>query len=234
MKKWIALAAGLAIVLGVAYLALNNPLGRLVQIAVNKFGPEILQADVRVGSVSISATDGQGKLTGLRVGNPAGFKTDHALKADVIEIVIEPASVAKDVVVIHKVLIATPDIIFEKGDKGSNFDAIQRNVEAYIGGGGEKKEKDSKGESKKMIIDSLAIRGAKVNYNGMLNLSLPDIELNNVGKKTGGATSAQVVKAIIAELNAKIALEVAKSVAISTIGGPVVGAGMAIKGLLSK
>ena len=233
MKKWIALAVLLAIVAGVGYFALNNPLGRLVQMAVNKFGPEILQAEVHVGGVNISAADGQGKLSGLRIGNPAGFKTDHAFKVDNVEIAIEPASVAKDVIVIHTVLIDAPDIIFEKGDKGSNFDAIQHNVEAYIGGG-DKKEKDSKGEGKKMIIDSLVIRNAKVNYNGMVNLSLPDIELSNLGKKSGGATSAQVVKAIIVELNAKIALALAKSALISTVGGPVVGAGMAIKGLLSK
>lgn len=233
MKKWILLAVMFAITATVGYFAFNNPLGRLVQMAVNKFGPEILQAEVHVGSVDLSASDGHGKLNGLKIGNPAGFKTDHAVKANIIEIAIEPASVAKDVVVIHKVLIDAPDIIFEKGDNGSNFDAIQRNVEAYIGKS-EKKEGDSKGESKKMMIDSLVIRNAKVNYNGMVDLTLPDIELSNIGKKSGGATSGQVVKAIIAELNAKIAVSLAKSVAITTLGGPVVGAGMAIKGLLGK
>lgn len=233
MKKLIGIVLVLLVAAGVGFFVLNNPLGRLVKMAINQFGPEMLQASVRVSGVHISASDGQGKLSGLRIGNPAGFKTDHALKADVIEIVIEPSSVAQKVVIIHKVLIDAPDIIFEKGDKGSNFDAIQHNVESYLGAS-EKKEKDSKSESKKMIIDSLIIRNAKVNYNGMLNLSLPDIELRDIGKKSGGASAAQVTKAIIAELNYRIALSLAKSAAITGIGGVAVGAGMAIKNLMGK
>lgn len=233
MKKLIGVVVVLLIAAGVGFFVLNNPLGRVIKLAINKLGPEMLQADVRVSGVNISTSDGQGRLSGLRIGNPAGFKTDHAIKADIIEIVIEPTSVAKNVIVIHKVLIDAPDIIFEKGDKGSNFDAIQRNVESYLGAGG-KKENDGKSASRKMTIDSLVIRNAKVNYNGMVDLTLPDIELRNLGKKSGGITAAQVVNAIIVELNARIALSLAKTAVITSVGGVAVGAGMAIKSLLGK
>lgn len=233
MKKILMVLVVLVVAGVAAYFMLNNPLGRLVKLAVEKFGPEMTQAEVRVSSVNIAATDGKGQINGLFLGNPKGFKTDYALKAGVVGIELEPASIAKDVVVIHKVLIDAPSIIYEKGEHGTNFDAIQHNVEQYLGAGGGKEQK-SEGGGKKLIIDSFIIRNAKVNYNGTFDLSLPDIELHGIGRKSGGATSAQVVKAIVAELNAKLMLALAKSAAIGAVGGPVVGAGMALKGLLGK
>ncbi|HEU0233725.1 MAG TPA: hypothetical protein VFQ94_01155 [Gallionella sp.] len=233
MKKTFAIVAVLVITAIAAYFMLQNPLGRLVKMAVEEFGPEMTQAAVKVSKVEISATDGRGALSRLFLGNPKGFKSDYALKAGTVEIELEPASLAKDVIVIHKILIDAPQIGYEKADGITNFDAIQRNVEEYLGTKSDKSEK-TKQSSKKMIIDSFVIRNAKVNYNGLLELTLPDIELRNVGKKTGGATSAQVVKAIIAELNTRLALALAKAAVAGGVGGVVVGAGAAIKNLFGK
>ena len=219
-----------------AYFILNNPVGRLVKLAVNEFGPKLTQADVHVSNVKIATTDGTGTLSGLFLGNPKGFKADYALKAGTIHIDIDTATIAKKVVVIHKILIDAPSIIYEKGKNGSNFDAIQRNVTQYLGSGKskDKKEASGKSEGKKLIIDSFIIKNAKVNYSGTVDLSLPDIKLSNIGRKTGGATPGQVTKAIIAELNAKMMVALAKTAAIGAVGGPVIGAGMAIKGILGK
>jgi hypothetical protein len=225
----VLLAAGVA-----AYFMLSNPVGRLVKLAVNEFGPKLTQAEVHVSNVEIATRDGKGKLSGLLLGNPKGFKTDYALKAGTIDIDLDTASLAKKVVVIHKILIDAPSIIYEKGEHGSNFDAIQHNVEQYLGAGNGKNKQAEGGESKKLIIDTFTIRNAKVNYNGTVNLSLPDIELHGIGRKGGGATSAQVVKAVIAELNAKLVVALAKTAAIGAVGGPAIGAGMAIKSLMGK
>ena len=234
MKKTLAIVAVLVIAAVAAYFVLQNPLGRLVKMAIEEFGPEMTQAAVKVSKVEISATDGRGALSGLVLGNPRGFKSDYALKAGTVEIVLEPASLAKDVMVIHKILIDAPQITYEKAGDITNFDAIQHNVEEYLGAKNGKSEKPKQGSDKKMIIDSFVIRNAKINYNGMMELTLPDIELRNVGKKTGGATSAQVVKAIIAELNAKLAMALAKAAVIGGVGGVVVGAGVALKGLFDR
>lgn len=232
MKKILAVLAVLVVAAVVAFFTLSNPLGRLVKLAIEGFGPDMVQAEVSVRSVDISASDGQGKLVGLLVGNPKGFKTSHALKADTVEIAVEPASLTKDVVILRKILIDAPNIIYEKNDNRNNFDAIQKNVEAYLNKSG--KKKDDKGAATKLIIDSLVIRNAQVNYNGTLDLSLPDIELRNVGKNSGGVTSAQLTKLIITELNSKIALALAKAGAIGIVGGAAIGVGMAIKELLGK
>jgi len=231
MKKSHIAALSLLVVAAIAaYLWFSNPLNALVKAAIEKFGTEMIQAQVSVGKVALSPTDGKGALSGLSLGNPKGFKASHAFKAGRIELALEPASLAEDVILIHRIYIDAPDISYEKNDSGTNFDAIQRNVEHYLGAS--KKEAAGKDAPKKMIIESLVIRNAKVNYNGMLDLKLPDIELRNIGKKSGGATSAQVAKAVVAELNEKLVIALAKTAAIGAVGGIAVGVGMGIKNLL--
>lgn len=210
MKKIYIILIVLLVVVGDLYFVLNNPVGRLAQMAIEELAPKITQAEVRVGSVKISAADGQGEIDGLMLGNPKGFKTKYAFKADRILVGIEPASVIENVVVIRKVQIDAPQINYEKGEKESNFDAIQHNVEQYAGAGNEdKKDKDA---AKKLIIDSLVIHDAKVSYGGSTPLTLPDIELHNIGKDTGGATSAQVVRELVGELLKQMALAIPKTI----------------------
>ncbi len=216
-KSHIALVALLVIAAAVAYVWYSNPLNALVKAAIEKFGTEMTKAEVSVSRVNLSPTDGQGELSGLSLGNPKGFNTDHAFKAGHIELALEPASLADDVILIHKIHIDSPDISYEKNGRRTNFDAIQRNVERYLGAS-KKAPRDEEQASKKMIIESLVIRNAKVNYNGLVDLKLPDIKLRNIGKRHGGATSAQVTRAIVAELNAKLAIALARNVASSGVG----------------
>lgn len=224
---WIVL---LAIALVGAVLILQNPLGKLAKLAIEEFGPTLTQSKVTVGKVKISAADGHGSISNLFVGNPKGFKTDYALQAGLIDVVIDPASVTEDVLLIPSIVIDAPRITYEKNGDLSNFDALQRNVEKAVGSG----KNEGAESSKKMIIGSFVIRNAQVSYHGVLDLTLPDIELHNIGKKSGGATSAQVVKAIVTELNNKLMLAVAKAAIIGGVGGVAVGAGALIKGLLGN
>lgn len=234
-KSYIAILVALVAVVASLFLVFNNPVGRLVKLAMEKFVPVVIQAPVHVSRVDIATTDGKGKLSNLVIGNPKGFKTDYALKAGAVAVEIEPASIAKDVVVIHQILIDAPSITYEKNKQGSNFDAIQHNVESYLGSGGKAKQAESSGDGgKKMIIDSFVIRNAKVNYNGLVDLNLPDINLRNIGRKSGGATSAEVTKAIIGEVNKQLTIALAKTAAIGAVGGVAIGAGVAIKNMFGK
>lgn len=222
MKKFAAILS-LLVVAGIAvYLVFNNPLGRLVKLAIEEFGPPMLQAEVKVGSVEISATDGRGTISALVLGNPKGFKAPYALKAGKIDIGIEPASLADNVVVIHTLTIDAPDINYEKGDNGANFDVLERNVEQYLGVDANK----SKGPGKKLIIDRFVLRHAHVSYNGNLSMTLPDVALSDIGKKTNGATPAQAAHAIIGELAKQMALAIPRAVAN--------GVESAVKGIFGK
>ena len=72
-------------------------------------------------------------MTQLIVGNPTGFKTDGAFELDQVSVAIDIGTVANDPIVIEEIVITSPQITYELGSKGSNLDAIQMNVESYLG-----------------------------------------------------------------------------------------------------
>lgn len=92
------------------------------------------------------------------IGNPEGFRTDHGLEADTIEIAIGPASIAQDLIVLHKMLIDAPHIIHETGKSGSNLDANQHSGEAHLGTGGEKGSVKRAGATANLIIRSRCLQ----------------------------------------------------------------------------
>ena len=145
MKKILLGLAALAVIaLAGAAIWLYSSLDSLVLAAIEKYGSETTLATVKVGRVKLSPTEGSGAISGLRVGNPKGFRTDHAFNAGSIELAIDPGSVARDVVLIRRIAVAAPDINYETSDAGSNFDVIQRNVERYIGPGSKEKQPGKK------------------------------------------------------------------------------------------
>ncbi len=164
----------------------------LVKQAIERWGPEMTGVTVRVESVRIEATEGRGTIRGLLVGNPKGFEAPHALKLGEMRLTIDPASITKDVVVIRELLLAAPDVVYERGQGSDNLTVIQKNLDAWVAkNAGAKKDQ---GPGKKFVIDHLRIKGGKAHFGTTLSSSIPDLHLREVGKKTNGATAGEVVK----------------------------------------
>lgn len=185
---------------------LYSSLDSLAKTAIETYGSEITQVSVKLDGVKLAPTDGEGAITGLKIGNPRGFKTAHALSVGRIELGVDIGSVTGDVVTIRKIVVLAPQITYESGDGGSNFDVIQRNVEKFAGA----KPGEAKQPGKKLIVERLSIKDAKVSYAGALTagkaigVPLPDIELRDIGKAKGGVTSAELAKAIIDALKQRM------------------------------
>ena len=239
MKKMligVAIVAVLAIG-GVVYFASN--IDSIIKAAVEKFGSEATKTEVTLSSVDLSLDSGAASLNGFRMGNPAGFKTDKAMSFGKVSIKIDTGSLTSDVIVIKEVVITGPDITYESGDGGSNFDVIQKNVDAYAkslgagGGAGDKKSAKEEG-GKKIIIEHLYVRDGKVALNSPLLLGktvsvpLPDIHLKDIGKKEGGASPGEVVNEVITAVQDAAT----KSVASLNIKGLVGDVGKAVESQL--
>lgn len=110
-----------------------------------------------------------------------------------------------------------PQVTYELGSDGSNIDTIQKNVDSYVKsltGGGAKsdkeKEKSSEKNGKKLIIEKLIIRDGKVNVSASIlkgktmTVSLPNIQLNDIGKEKNGASPGEVADKIFGALHKKI------------------------------
>src|ERR1043166_3801208 len=135
MKKIVVrLLIGLAVLMLLAALATHLFLDGAIKRGVETIGPELTKVDVKLDAVSLSVLSGAGKLKGLVVGNPEGFKMPSAIQVGTASIGLQPGSVLADKVVIKSVLVEAPEITFETDLKGNNLSKILSNLQAATGG----------------------------------------------------------------------------------------------------
>ncbi len=198
----------LAVILLIAFGFSN--LDSIVEEAVEKVGSRVAQVDVELDKASISVTEGTGALMGLSVDNPKGFHTDSAMRLGEIKVSISEKS-DLETVIIKEVLISAPEVTYEVGSDGSNIDAIQKNVDAFVAkhAGGKSEPAPSKGEGPKLIIENLKVQKGVVNVSATLlkgkklSAPLPDIHLKDIGKKEGGVGPAKIASDLIAAITKK-------------------------------
>lgn len=222
MKRWILIGGGLIFLIAmVVFYFVFSSLDSLIIAAVEKFGSQITQTEVRLKEAKVSVTSGEGVLRGLSMGNPKGFKTENALRLGEISLKLDVRTVTKDPVVIKEIVISAPQVTYELGPNGSNIDAIKRNINAYVGKGKDKpKEKGTakngkKKEGRKLVIEHLYIRNGKISIGSTLmqgktlSAPLPDIHLTDIGKNSG-ATAGEVAEKVFDAISKGVGSAVAK------------------------
>jgi len=212
MKRWLliggGLVGGLIVVIAIVLFFVVSSLDSIIKAAVEKYGSEVTQVEVRLNKAKVSITSGEGILRGLTVGNPKGFKTDQAFSLGEISVTLDVGTVTQNPIVIKEIVISAPEVTYELRSGGSNIDVIQRNVNSYAGAGkGKAKEKaaskDSDKEGRKLIIQNLYVKKGKVNVSAtmlkgkVLSAVLPDIHLRDIGKQKGGADPSEVVEKLV-------------------------------------
>lgn len=179
----------------------------LIAEAIRSYGPQITGVPVKLGGLKLEPAEGVLVLNQLELGNPKGFKTAHALAVRQLQIKLDVSSLTRDVVHIQQVTISQPQVVYEKTSGGSNLDVIQRNVEAYIAdhrSGGQGAEKGAGSAQKKVIIDRFSMLAAKADVSAevlqgqTITVSLPDVHLHDIGKKSGGVPPAVATSQIVA------------------------------------
>ena len=232
MKKTIALLLLVAVaIVTAAIFWMRGSLDGLVRTALINYGSAMVQSTFKVDSVNMTPADGRGVISGLSIGNPAGFKTPHLATVGKIDIEIDMTSIAKQVIVIRRVVILAPDITYEKGEAMTNIDAVQKNIAAYLGPGNTAKP------GKKMIVEELLIRDAKAEVSaGFMNgktikVALPDITMKDVGKAKGGLTGGELGQEVANAVKARLTGAVSFDKLMKSTGDALGKAGTAVKGL---
>ena len=228
----------LAALIAAALFWLRGNVDALVKDAIASQGSAMTQARVSVGAVELRAGDGTGFVRELSIGNPAGFKTPHAIKVGEIEVSIDLASLTRDVVLIRRIVIKAPDIIYEKGESMTNFDAIQKNIAAYVGAA--QKKGDGGGGGKKLIIEEFTVRDARVQASAAFmlgktaSLTLPDITLRKLGQARGGMAPGEMGQEIAQALRHRLASAISFDGLAKSATQTLEGVGNAVKGLFGK
>ncbi len=200
IKKLVVLGV-IAAVLGIVCLSfvLHFKLAWLVEHTAETEGSQVLGTRVRIQGAKISLFSGSGKISGMQIDNPSGFDTDYAFRTGEFRLDLEAMSVFSDKIVIEKLCIEKPEIMYELDIKGSNLKKIKDNVKANSG--------QSTGDSgKKIQINELRINGATVSVfmKGLdgkkKSITLPDIHLEKLGTGPDGVTAGDVLQNVLSEM----------------------------------
>jgi hypothetical protein len=181
----------LALVAGSGVLFLDG----IVRKGIETVGTQVAKVEVKLDDVGMSVFTGKGALRGLQVANPKGYRAPRAVTVGQALVVLKPLSVFSGRVVIHSVVVQETEIHYEKRDGKANLDVIQANVESAL-----PQDRDKAKPEKKLQIDSLVIRNAKVYvYGDKPNepptvLTLNEIHLKDLGQGPEGITGAELTR----------------------------------------
>jgi hypothetical protein len=162
-----------------------------------------LGTKVTVASVTISPLNGIGSISGLEIRNPEGFDSDYIFQLEQVEVSLNAASLLSDVIEIESIIIIQPEITYETRISTDNVRALPENIG---GSGGETATADSEA-GKELFIRDFRLLGPQVNLVAAVAsapISLPDIELTDIGTEDNAATVAQVLEVVLSALRRTI------------------------------
>ena len=205
----------LLITIGFGVYSLLSNLDSLVKSAIETYGSEATQTSVRVDNVKIVLQDGSGAIRGLTIGNPNGFATPNAFSLGEIATQIDLKSLSEDVPVIEHITIRAPEVFFELNEKGqNNLDKLKSNLQSGASTSSSSSSAKSGGSEPKLIIRKLIFSGGNI-YARVVptdkdyELKLPNIQMNDLGGKTG-ATPSQIASQALKVLTDRALAEIKK------------------------
>ena len=221
MKKRVFLVFGIVIVaLVVSAIALVANLGKMVKASVEKLGLEILGVSVTLDDVDLHLLKGTAALHGLVVGNPDEFKTPHAIRLRAMTADIDLRSLKTDTVIIEEIRIDAPELMLELGLKKTNVGVLMKNAKGATATAQQDREAPPQTKSgtstRKVVIHHVVVTGGSVGLSSriqegkVITMSLPKIEMSNIGKDVGG-TSFASASSLILETIYKQAVQVVAS-----------------------
>ena len=209
MKKLMIRAVIAVLVLLVVAVGLSIYfLGSIVKKGVETVGPQITGTEIKLDSATLSLLSGSGKLKGLLVGNPQGFKSPSAIKVGSVSVGVAPGSLLSGKVHVKEVRVEAPEITFEGGLKGNNLGKLLDNVQAATGGSEKTATPENKAASRKLQVDDFVITGGRINLSVDLSVlggksatvPLPEIHLTNLGSGPDGITAGDLTAKVLKEL----------------------------------
>lgn len=246
-KKIAKIALTVLIVLVVLVLLILWQIDRVAATATRTVGSAITGTKVNVESISIRPLAGSVKVKGFTVGNTADFHNPVAIKVGNLHVAVNPSSVLTDKIVVDHLEISDVAIDMEYSfSKGSNLDAILKNVEKNTGADKAKakaarekadkkqadEEKEQPAKQKQVVIRKLILKNSKVTVSSSMlktTMSIPlvPISMENVGE---GSDLAGTIK----EVMLRVITEIGKVVNVDAIGkGISSGASAVGKGVVS-
>lgn len=192
MKLLLKIVGGIVILFVAALLVVYFSLGIIVSHAITTLGPKMTLSPISVRFVSISPFTGNGRISGLTIDSPSGYKVQPAIKINDIQVTINLKSLFKDKIIINEVFIDAPEVNVEQKFTTNNISAIRSNVNSYTSA--------SSGKSgRKFEVDHLVINNGKARLGtGSAQVLFPitNVDRTKIGAGSDGVTSSELTKIV--------------------------------------
>jgi hypothetical protein len=197
MKKFfICTGVALGVLVLGAYIFLQFFLGSMVKSGVSRHGTHLTQTKVGLRTANLSPLSGRGTLWGFAVGNPKGWSGHDAFSIEIIHVELAPFSIFGDHILIHEIVIDSPQFNYEASILSSNIGDLLKNLKESNDGG----KKTAPERPIKLEVQHVVVRNARVTVGfgpAATTMPMPTVELNDIGVKEGGVSPAQLALAIM-------------------------------------
>ena len=219
----------IAVVLTVQY-----GLGTIVRKAAKTAGPAVMGTEINISKAYVRPFFGIVDLGSMVVGPPKGFKA-NVFEMENFRIIVDTQSVFSDTLIIKEIAIINPLVSYEFSGLQNNISTILERFETTEKEAAKDKDKTEKKAGRKVVIESLIFSGAKIRMATTLTggkgviIPMPDIVLNDIGKKSGGTTALDAFGQVLKSISYGI-LNVIKNAPFA-IGGLAVDGAKAVGGV---
>lgn len=199
MKKLlIVLGAFVALVvlIGAVATVLIDP---IVRSQVERQSAVALKVPTRLNDASVRFS-GNATLGKFEIHNPPNFSEPRAVTFERFDLAVPLRELLRDVVHVDQVTVVRPELTLEFTGAKNNLSTLLDNLSA----GREPGKQSSDG--KKFLIRKLRIQDAIVRFRsdllsgGVRSITLPAVDLENVGTAEGGATIGEILGVVLQTL----------------------------------
>lgn len=197
-KVLIGLPLLLVLLLALGYVSITL-IDHFAKSAVEKGCTQAMGVPTSVASISLKPFRGEGRIQGLEVSNPTGFKTPCFMRLSEGNMALEVSSVLEDQVVMNSVELSGIELYLEKTREGANYTTIFESMKK-----GEQESQPKEG--KKFLVQSIVLKGIQVHVSSpgvgqrvnTLDVNIDEIRLENVGSDTeSGLVMSQLMGTIV-------------------------------------
>jgi hypothetical protein len=190
------LVAFFVLVAGVGVLFIDP----IVRSVVEKQSAVALKVPTKLHDATIRFS-GHATLGKLEVGNPAPYTEPRSVTFERFDVGVRPRQLLGEEVHIDEVTVVRPEVTLEFQGTKNNLSALLDNLSA-----GQPAGQTAPSGGKKFLIKKLRIQDAVARFKsdllpgGARSVTLPAIELENVGTAGGGASMGQIIRVILEAL----------------------------------
>ena len=184
----------LAIILGTV-LAVGMTIDGIVESGIEDSGSDLLKTEVEVDDIDISVFGSSADMDGFIVYNPEGFTDRAAISLNEIEIDLDVKSLLTDQILINKIRVKNPEILFEQKGSGVNLRKLSNNIDA-----GSEEDSEKTIIIKEFILEEGVIKiHSELEKERSAEASIDRLVLNNIGE-SGSETIQQAMKQILSPI----------------------------------